>query len=170
MTMPYENQLLGAFLYALDYHGGQRRAVPAAANLLQQTPLDQVFGDLIVGASRCLALEFKRDKGALAGERRKWPEGSLRAAWADINVRQVCVMICSRGVSLFQFSLHVFAWQTPTFPWWVRCTPHRYHQAGSASAAVSRATSGQMAIIAWASEAPRARIAFSSQLSALASS
>jgi hypothetical protein len=89
MTTPYENQLLGAFLYALGYQGGRRRTAPVAANLLQQTPLDQVFGDLVVGATRCLALEFKRNERALADERRKWPEGSLRAAWADSNVRHV---------------------------------------------------------------------------------
>jgi hypothetical protein len=91
MAIPYENQLLGAFVYALGYYGGQRGTIPAAANLLQQTPLDQVFGDLIVGADRCLALEFKRDRRAMADERRKWPDGSFRAAWANDHVQQVSV-------------------------------------------------------------------------------
>lgn len=78
MTMPYENQLLGAFLYALGYQGGRSGTGPATANLFQQTPLDRTFGDLIVGASHCFALEFKRNDTSLKSERKKWREDDLQ--------------------------------------------------------------------------------------------
>jgi hypothetical protein len=88
---PYENQLLGAFVYALGYHGGRASAPGAAVNLFQQTPLDQSFGDLIVGSSHCLALEFKRDKGLLADERRKWTEGAFATACLDAGMKRVAL-------------------------------------------------------------------------------
>lgn len=44
----YENQLLGAFIYALGYESG-RTGKPLPVNLFQQTPLDGTFGDLIAG-------------------------------------------------------------------------------------------------------------------------
>lgn len=80
MATPYENQLIGAFLYALGYHGGQHNAAATSVNLFQQTPLDQSFGDLIVGASHCLALEFKRDERLLETERDKWSEDGFATA------------------------------------------------------------------------------------------
>lgn len=89
MHMPYENQLLGAFLYAFGYHGGQSHAAPVSANLFQQTPLDQTFGDLIVGASHCLALEFKRDERSLKSERLKWQEDDIEKVRSDQALYQV---------------------------------------------------------------------------------
>lgn len=74
--VPYENQLLGAFVYALGYESG-RRSTTIPVNLFQQTPLDGTFGDLVAGSERCLALEFKREKGTVASEKAKWSEGSL---------------------------------------------------------------------------------------------
>lgn len=74
--VPYENQLLGAFVYALGYESGQRStAIPV--NLFQQTPLDGTFGDLVAGSELCLALEFKREKGTIESEKAKWPERSI---------------------------------------------------------------------------------------------
>lgn len=89
MSMPYENQLLGAFLYALGYQGGQSHAAHVSANLFQQTPLDQTFGDLIVGASHCLALEFKRDEASLKSEQRKWQEDDFERARLDKTLCQI---------------------------------------------------------------------------------
>lgn len=74
--VPYENQLLGAFVYALGYVSGQR-STTVPVNLFQQTPLDGTFGDLVAGSERCLALEFKREKGTVESEKAKWAEGSL---------------------------------------------------------------------------------------------
>lgn len=81
---PYENQLIGAFLYAFGYaaahrdvcNGNTGRAMPV--NLLQQTPLDSAFGDLIVGSDRCLVIEFKRSVNELADERSKWSDDQMR--------------------------------------------------------------------------------------------
>lgn len=71
--MPYENQLLGAFIYALGRESGADG--PAlSVNLFQQTPLDQRFGDLVVGAQWCMAIEFKRVRKGLSSEKRKWGE------------------------------------------------------------------------------------------------
>lgn len=70
-AIPYENQLLGAFIYALGYEAGRnQQSVPV--NLFQQTPLDSCLGDLIVGGARCLAIEFKRRRSDLRSERNKW--------------------------------------------------------------------------------------------------
>jgi hypothetical protein len=89
MATPYENQLIGAFLYALGYHSGQHNASTTSVNLFQQTPLDQSFGDVIVGASRCFALEFKRDERLLDTERDKWSEGGFAAALKEPEMARV---------------------------------------------------------------------------------
>jgi hypothetical protein len=63
---PYENIMIGNFLYALGLSIGARsrqRKVPASINLLQQTPLDKLLGDALLqypGVVRLL--EFKRSK------------------------------------------------------------------------------------------------------------
>ena len=80
---PYENQLLGAFLFALGYEGGWRKSGLMPANLFQQTPLDRAFSDLVVGSDMCLALEFKRTLHEVSYERRKWPEKALASFVAD---------------------------------------------------------------------------------------
>lgn len=75
MNPPYENQLIGAFLFGLGYEIGRedpsRDSATIAVNLLQQTPLDTCYGDLIVGSRRCLLIEFKRCKKELSTERGK---------------------------------------------------------------------------------------------------
>lgn len=89
-VLPYENQLIGSFLYALGYADASHRArscasgsqpAPMMVNLFQQTPLDATFNDLVVGRERCLVIEFKRSAAALAEERAK-DRPALRAALA----------------------------------------------------------------------------------------
>lgn len=75
LVEPYENQLIGNFLVALGYHGGLHRFPhPIRANLYQQTPLDNQFGDLMAGAKHFVILEFKRSDSpqALKQETAKW--------------------------------------------------------------------------------------------------
>lgn len=88
--MPYENQLIGAFVYALGYEGGRRQAGPISVNLWQQTPLDAAFNDLVIGADACLIIEFKRTSKALTTERGKWPALALDRLLAIPNVRRFC--------------------------------------------------------------------------------
>ena len=50
MKGPYENVLLGAFVFRLGYkmgESGKLKNTPFAANLFQQTPLDPIFSDFI---------------------------------------------------------------------------------------------------------------------------
>ena len=62
MLTPYENIIIGNFLYSLGLAIGRSpRPVEACINLTQQTPLDQVLGDVMLqfpGAWRLI--EFKR--------------------------------------------------------------------------------------------------------------
>ena len=84
---PYENQLIGAFVFALgQQHGRRFPAADASAfslNLFQQTPLDRAYSDLIVGRDRCLVLEFKRTRAEVASERAKWSDAGLEAFRSD---------------------------------------------------------------------------------------
>lgn len=92
---PYENQLIGAFLYAFGYAAARRdasqdidgRLMPV--NLLQQTPLDTAFGDLIVGADRCVLIEFKRSAKELTTERKKWSKSDLDRFFTDKPMLQL---------------------------------------------------------------------------------
>ena len=78
----YENLVIGNFLFALGLKIGARRddglarehlAPNLAVNLLQQTPLDIVLGDVLLeGPSVVALLEFKR-----AADRRKKERGKL---------------------------------------------------------------------------------------------
>lgn len=91
VVKPYENQLIGAFLVALGYRGGEIGFDrPIRANLLQQTPLDQRFGDLITGAERLVVIEFKRSDGhaGLKEESGKWNLAAF-ASWAEKHVELV---------------------------------------------------------------------------------
>lgn len=86
MADPYENQLLGGFIYALGIACGRsNKFVPT--NLFQQTPLDSTFSDLVVGSQWCYALEFKRERGTIDSERAKWSAAGLEALKADRNLR-----------------------------------------------------------------------------------
>ena len=97
---PYENQLIGAFVYALGFEVARRAAArgddPGAAampvNLFQQTPLDAAFSDLVLGRERCVVIEFKRSLEALATEQGK-DRAPLRAALAaDQAFRQASML------------------------------------------------------------------------------
>ena len=86
--IPYENQLIGAFLYAAGYAGGlsarsDNPSAPMPVNLLQQTLLDRSFSDLVVGHQRCFVLEFKRSLKELAEEKAKWNSGQLAQFGGD---------------------------------------------------------------------------------------
>ncbi|WP_282295746.1 hypothetical protein [Stenotrophomonas sp. PS02289] len=82
MGTPYENQILGAFIFALGIECG-RTGTFMPANLFQQTPLDGTFGDLVVGADWCVALEFKREEGTVDSEKGKWSSEALLAFQTD---------------------------------------------------------------------------------------
>lgn len=73
----FENIIVGNFLYGLGVGMGMHRNVapadPISVNLLQQTPLDQVFGDVVLGSSRIFRLiEFKRAANTDQKELSKW--------------------------------------------------------------------------------------------------
>jgi len=74
----YESQLIGGFLFEAGVVAGRlsatrKRALPpTAVNLLQQTPKDGAFGDLVMGSQRCLLLEFKRTRSQVSNEKSKW--------------------------------------------------------------------------------------------------
>lgn len=60
----YENVAIGNFLYGLGFAVGKRvegRDFPSVVNLLQQTPDDQLFGDVLIRAPGMLRIfEFKQ--------------------------------------------------------------------------------------------------------------
>ncbi len=69
------------------------------ANLFQQTPLDGTFGDLVVGADWCLALEFKREEGTIDSEKEKWSKEALQAFESDTLLK-----VASRRAHMLCFS------------------------------------------------------------------
>lgn len=107
MIEPYENQIIGAFIYAFGYTAATRdvnsgktgRIMPV--NLLQQTPLDTAFGDLIVGSDRGLVIEFKRSERELLSERSKWSDGEFlkkvkRKELINLSIRTHFIVYGSR--------------------------------------------------------------------------
>ncbi|WP_414603661.1 hypothetical protein [Stenotrophomonas sp. FR012] len=98
MGTPYENQILGAFVFALGVECG-KAGVFMPANLFQQTPLDGTFGDLVVGAEWCLALEFKREEGTIDSEKGKWSKEALQAFEGDTLLK-----VASRRAHMLCFS------------------------------------------------------------------
>lgn len=98
MNTPYENQILGAFVFALGVECGKTGTF-MPTNLFQQTPLDGTFGDLVVGADWCLALEFKREEEAISSEKQKWSKDALQAFESDTRL-----MSASRKAHLLCFS------------------------------------------------------------------
>ncbi|MEA9770778.1 hypothetical protein VDF71_05540 [Xanthomonas campestris pv. raphani] len=98
MGTPYENQILGAFVFALGVECGKAGTF-MPANLFQQTPLDGTFGDLVVGADWCLAFEFKREEGTVDWEKAKWSKKALQAFETD-----TLLMVASRKAHLLCFS------------------------------------------------------------------
>lgn len=96
MLSPYENVIIGNFIYGLGLVMGKNpRQIDSCVNLLQQTPLDKVLGDVMLqipGAWRLI--EFKRVGANLKKERVKLAtyrgatrrdvdlrKASLRAHW-----------------------------------------------------------------------------------------
>ncbi|MGY4829186.1 hypothetical protein ACVNIS_11455 [Sphaerotilaceae bacterium SBD11-9] len=72
MREPYENILIGNFLFGFGLAMGRRSVtsrVNGCVNLLQQTPLDHKLGDVLVHYPGVLRLiEFKRDRGDMVKE------------------------------------------------------------------------------------------------------
>lgn len=75
MNDPYENQYIGAFIYSLGYMTALKspsKSLSSAVNLLQQTPADKTYGDLIFqNCSVGFLVEFKRDFKSLSTEFKK---------------------------------------------------------------------------------------------------
>jgi hypothetical protein len=69
-------------------YAGARLGLPCmAVNLFHQTPLDQSFGDLVVGETSCMAFEFKRDADSIPSEIAKWNEDGRDAF---LESRELC--------------------------------------------------------------------------------
>jgi len=75
----YENQLIGAFIFAMGHLAGQRGYGNMVLNLYQQAPLDSIYGDLFVGDAQCVAIEFKRSLSDRTAERLKWDLAGAKA-------------------------------------------------------------------------------------------
>jgi hypothetical protein len=75
MKGPYENVLLGAFIFRLGYkmgESGKLQNTPFAANLFQQTPLDTAFSDFMCASkAKGFLLEFKKNWEGRVSERVK---------------------------------------------------------------------------------------------------
>ncbi|WP_313465521.1 hypothetical protein [Stenotrophomonas sp.] len=103
-AVPYENQLLGAFILALGQESGRQGTAPSL-NLFQQTPLDQRFGDLVAGSQWCMAIEFKRLRSGLSSEKAKWkqalnshePEALLQWARSATRGHWICYGVADGG-------------------------------------------------------------------------
>lgn len=72
----YENIIVGNFLFGLGVQMGMNRTTtgfsPIAVNLVQQTPLDEKLGDVVIANSRVIRLlEFKREANHSDKERGK---------------------------------------------------------------------------------------------------
>lgn len=72
VKMKYENLLIGDFIYSIGYISGQLGIENNRIDLLQQTPVDFIVGDLIskIGG-RNFIMEFKRNKELLKTESQK---------------------------------------------------------------------------------------------------
>lgn len=95
MKLPYENQLIGAFVFALGRSVGRKSndpsSKPFSVNLFQQTPLDGEFSDLILGDERCLVIEFKREPGTLGTESEKWGAAAIARFVSDESARKASI-------------------------------------------------------------------------------
>lgn len=85
MLDPFENILIGNFLYSLGLVIGNHsltKSLPGCVNLLQQTPLDPTLGDVFLAYPGVVRLiEFKREKNRDPKESRKRSvlEGALKS-------------------------------------------------------------------------------------------
>ncbi|MFZ6009518.1 MAG: hypothetical protein ACOYXT_04155 [Bacteroidota bacterium] len=77
--MAYENQLIGVFIYSLGIVTGKQNIKFAdAINLIQQTPYDKDFGDILAyWQGKNFLIEFKRDEAGLKTEAKKPKRGRL---------------------------------------------------------------------------------------------
>jgi hypothetical protein len=84
MNDPYENQYIGAFVYALGFRAGsnsETKEINAAIDLLQQTPGDAAFGDLVYNENdHGIIIEFKRNWEATNAEREKESKGEFHSS------------------------------------------------------------------------------------------
>jgi hypothetical protein len=88
--VPYENQIIGAFIFAMGHVSGRLRPQSiTAANLLQQTPMDPTFGDFVAGYEYCVAIEFKRTQDDLPSESEKWDEKGLATYLSRSDLMQI---------------------------------------------------------------------------------
>ncbi len=88
--VPYENQIIGAFIFAMGHVSGRLRPGSlTAANLLQQTPMDPTFGDFVAGYELCVAIEFKRTQDELPSEVEKWDEKGLATYLSRPDLLQI---------------------------------------------------------------------------------
>jgi hypothetical protein len=71
--MPYENQYIGIFIYLLGIiAGGRNKNISDSINLLQQTPGDKAFNDLLLRwQGKNFIIEFKRNEKGLETEIKK---------------------------------------------------------------------------------------------------
>jgi hypothetical protein len=86
----YENQYIGAFIYALGLHAGITKGIKSfnALSLIQQTPLDTQLGDLFAAwGGRSFLFEFKRTEKDAKTEYEKNSKKNLIAyIQADENI------------------------------------------------------------------------------------
>jgi hypothetical protein len=92
--MPYENQLIGVFIYSLGIVTGKQNIESAdAINLIQQTPYDKDFGDLLgQWQGKNFLIEFKRNETGLKTEAAKPKRARLiRKAVEDREIGELSV-------------------------------------------------------------------------------
>ena len=86
MPDPYESELIGCFLVALGFSAAKKgKEEPIFVNCLQQSPWDALRGDMMVGCTSFLALEFKRylKSKQKKAERQKWDRDGLLKNFLD---------------------------------------------------------------------------------------
>jgi hypothetical protein len=115
MLDPYENILIGNFLFSLGLVIGSRstKPIPAAVNLLQQTPLDGPLGDVIIECPGLVRLiEFKRKSNKSPKEPAK---RALLEAALQVTPRLFGV---SRKIHWYiESSEAPLTWKTEIFPY-----------------------------------------------------
>lgn len=98
MTPLYENQYIGAFIYALGVVSGKEDQFPASLNLFQQTPLDKKIGDLFGNWNgRNFIIEFKRFEKDILSELKKPARGKLIKILKDQDSRDGFWSISNKG-------------------------------------------------------------------------
>ncbi len=86
MPEPYENVYIGNFLYTLGYLSCRKKIDLSGVtiDLLQQTPADKTYGDLLSGINgKFLLVEFKRNESLVKSEFGKNQQRDLLEALND---------------------------------------------------------------------------------------